>query len=41
MTSKEALTKICDYLLYQDTDGFSYTIGIEFADEYGIIKRLC
>ena len=35
MTSKEALKKICDYLFYQDSNSFNYTV---FAEGYGVIK---
>lgn len=39
MTSKEALSKICNHIIKIDNEGFYETIGLQYADEYELIKQ--
>lgn len=39
MTSREALRKICNHITKTDNEGFTETIGLEYADEYGQIEK--
>ena len=39
MASKEALRKICNHITKIDNEGFTETIGLEYADEYGQIEK--